>query len=69
MQDAMDALRRPLPTLRMPSLKLPSLKKSGGKESTLVGLEIEAGSVGVAEVRSNGAVHVAAAATAPLAPE
>jgi len=65
----MDALRRPLPTLKMPSLKLPSLTRGGGKESTLVGLEIEAGSIGVAEVRSNGAVQLSAAATAPLAPE
>ncbi len=68
MQGGMDALRRPLP-LKMPSLKLPTLKKSGAKESVLVGLEIEAGSIGVAEVHSNGAAHVTAAATAPLPPE
>jgi type IV pilus assembly protein PilM len=39
------------------------------KDTALVGLEIESGSIGAAEVRSNGAVHVTAAATAPLAPE
>jgi type IV pilus assembly protein PilM len=39
------------------------------KDSALVGLEIEAGSIGAAEVRSNGAAHVIAAATASLAPE
>lgn len=52
-------------------MKIPSLTltKSRSKESTLVGLEIEAGSIGVAEVRSNGAAHVTAAATAPLATE
>ena len=73
MQDAMDALRRPLslktPALKMPSLSLPSLKKGGTKESALVGLEIEAGSIGVAEVHSNGTAHVTATATAPLPPE
>jgi type IV pilus assembly protein PilM len=52
-------------------MKIPSLTltKSGSKESTLVGLEIEAGSIGAAEVRSNGAAHVTAAVTAPLATE
>ncbi len=79
MQDPMDALRRPL-SLKMPTLKRPSLgpslnlpsfslKRGGTKESAMVGLEIEAGSIGVAEVRSNGATHVTAAATAPLPPE
>jgi type IV pilus assembly protein PilM len=48
----------------------PILQKSRKKkDAALVGLEIEAGSIGAAEVRSNGAVHVTAAATAPLAPE
>jgi type IV pilus assembly protein PilM len=48
----------------------PLLQKSRKKkDAALVGLEIEAGSVGAAEVRSNGAAHVTAAATAPLAPE
>ena len=50
-------------------MKIPTLKRSQGKDSTLVGLEIEAGSIGAAEVHSNGAAHVTAAATAPLAPE
>ena len=67
----MDALRRPqikMPSLKAPSLKLPSLKKKSAKDSVLVGLEIEAGSIGAAEVHSNGATHLSAAATAPLAP-
>src|SRR4051794_31845538 len=64
-----------MPTLTAPSLPtkpslslptLPSLKRGKGKESSLVGLEIEAGSIGAAEVRSNGAVHVNAVATATL---
>ncbi len=50
-------------------MKIPTLKKSRTKESALVGLEIEAGSIGAAEVRSNGGPHVTAAATAPLPPE
>jgi type IV pilus assembly protein PilM len=69
MQGRMDALRPKLPSLKMPSLSLRSLTGSGSKDAALVGLEIEAGSVGAAEVRSNGAVHLAAAATAPLPPE
>jgi type IV pilus assembly protein PilM len=55
------------PSLSLPSL--PSLKRGKGKESSLVGLEIEAGSIGAAEVRSNGAVHLNAVATAALPPE
>lgn len=35
----------------------------------MVGLELEAGSIGAVEVRSNGAVHLGAVATAPLPPE
>ncbi len=77
MHDGMDALRRPLkmPTLKMPSsgpslsLSSFSLKRGGAKESAMVGLEIEAGSIGAAEVRSNGAAQMTAAATAPLPPE
>lgn len=60
------------PTLSAPSLSLslPSLKRGGGaKGSAVVGLELEAGSIGAAEVRSNGAVHLGAVATAPLPPE
>jgi type IV pilus assembly protein PilM len=69
--------------MKMPSLKAPSLpsmpawsspsfslsKRGKGKESALVGLEIEAGSIGAAEVRRNGSVHVSAVATAALPPE
>lgn len=67
----MDALRRPqikMPSLKAPSLKLPSLRKGGAKDSVLVGLEIEAGSIGAAEVHSNGTAHLNTAATAALAP-
>ncbi len=52
-----------------PQINLPSLKRSRTKGSGLVGLEIEAGSIAAAEVRSNGSVHVTGAGTAPLAPE
>jgi type IV pilus assembly protein PilM len=38
------------------------------KDTALVGLEIEAGSIAAAEVRINGAAHLAATAIAPLAP-
>jgi type IV pilus assembly protein PilM len=55
------------PTL--PSLKLPALTRGRDKESTVVGLELEAGSIAAAEVRSNGAVHLGSTATAPLPPE
>jgi type IV pilus assembly protein PilM len=39
------------------------------KENTLVGLEIEAGSVAAAEVRENGAAELVATAIAPLPPQ
>jgi len=67
-----------MPSLTAPSLpsasslslpSFPSLKRGKDKESSLVGLEIEAGSIGAAEVRSNGAVRVNAVATAALPPE
>ena len=38
------------------------------KDATLVGLEIEAGSIGATEVRTNGSVEVTAAATGALPP-
>lgn len=38
------------------------------KDTALVGLEIEAGSVAAAEVKVNGAAHLATTAIAPLAP-
>lgn len=70
MQTAMGRLTSILKAeMPSPKLGLPSLKKSKGKESAVVGLEIEAGSIGAAEVRSNGSAHVNAVATAPLAPE
>jgi type IV pilus assembly protein PilM len=43
--------------------------KRTNKESALVGLEIEAGSVGAAEVRVNGTPRVTATAAASIAPE
>jgi type IV pilus assembly protein PilM len=58
-----------IPSFDMPSFSLPSLKMGGSKDSAIVGLEIEAGSIGAAEVRSNGSVTLEAAATAPLPPE
>ena len=39
------------------------------KENTIVGLEIEAGSVAAAEVSTNGGPSLLATAIAPLAPE
>jgi type IV pilus assembly protein PilM len=47
---------------------IPSLKKNRKKDAALVGLEIEAGSIGAAEVHSNGSTHVTATASTPLAP-
>jgi type IV pilus assembly protein PilM len=58
-----------IPSFDMPSFSLPSLKKRRSKDSAVVGLEIEAGSIGAAEVRSNGSAHLAASATAALPPE
>jgi len=50
----------------MPSLQLTRKRK---KETATVGLEIEAGSIGAAEVRANGEARVTGVATAPLPPE
>jgi type IV pilus assembly protein PilM len=47
---------------------IPSLKKKS-KDATTVGLEIEAGSIGAAEVRVNGHAQVTATATCALPPE
>jgi type IV pilus assembly protein PilM len=48
---------------------LPSLPSLGGKKpKALVGLNIEAGSVGAAEVAVNGSAHLAASALYPLRP-
>jgi type IV pilus assembly protein PilM len=65
--------------MKIPSPKIPTftltksdsfrLTKSSSKESALVGLEIEAGSIGATEVTVNGDVRVTATATAPLPPE
>jgi type IV pilus assembly protein PilM len=52
--------------MKLPSLEIPSLKRNRSKGTAVVGLEIEAGSVAAAEVRSDGSVQPAAAATAPL---
>ena len=45
------------------------LPKKRSKEAALVGLEIEAGSIGAAEVRVNGTAHLTAAASAPIPQE
>jgi type IV pilus assembly protein PilM len=55
--------------MKLPSLEIPSLKRNRSNGTAVVGLEIEAGSVAAAEVRSNGSVQLAAAATAPLPPD
>lgn len=57
--------------MKFPSLQinLPSLKGGRTKESGLVGVEIEAGSIAAAEVHRNGSVEVTAAGSVPLAPE
>jgi type IV pilus assembly protein PilM len=58
-----------IPSFDIPSFSVPALKKSRSKDSAMVGLEFEAGSIGAAEVHSNGSTHLAASATAPLPPE
>jgi type IV pilus assembly protein PilM len=45
------------------------LTRNRAKETALVGLEIEAGSIGATEVRTNGEARVTGTATAPLPPE
>jgi type IV pilus assembly protein PilM len=57
------------PTLGGPDLSLPSLgrKKSAGE--SVVGLEIEAGSVAAVEAQGDDALRVVAAGVQPLAPE
>lgn len=54
------------PLLKKPTFTLTTGRK---KETSLVGLEIEAGSVAAAEVHSNGDSRVAAVAVQPLPPE
>jgi len=49
-------------------IKLPTLNRKRTKDSDIVGLEIEAGSIAAAEVRRNGGVCLTAAGTVPLAP-
>ncbi len=49
-------------------LQLPKIQLSKKRDDSLVGLEIESGSIGAAEVRVNGDVRVTAAAVEPLAP-
>ena len=50
-------------------LNQPVSIKRGGADGPVVGLEIEAGSIGVAEVVVNGSLRVRAAAVEPLPPE
>jgi type IV pilus assembly protein PilM len=58
------------PTLSKPSLSLSkpslSLKRGGRKETTLVGLEIEAGSIAAAEVHANGEARIGSVAVQSL---
>jgi type IV pilus assembly protein PilM len=56
--------------MNLPSLQinLPSLARGRNKDASLVGLEIEAGSIAAAEVRANGSVEITAAGSVPLAP-
>lgn len=59
-----------LPKIQLPKPQMPKFQLSQKKgDDSLVGLEIEAGSVGAAEVRVNGAVSVVGAAVQPLPPE
>jgi type IV pilus assembly protein PilM len=59
-----------LPKIQLPKVSLPKLQLSKKKgEDSLVGLDIEAGSVAAAEVRVNGDVSVVGAAVQPLPPE
>lgn len=56
--------------LRPPTQPMTSfLKKNKKKSSAQVGLEIESGSIGAAEVQVNGSIQVTATATTPLPPE
>jgi type IV pilus assembly protein PilM len=57
--------------MKKPKLKNPtiSLSASRKKDSALVGLEIEAGSVAAAEIRPNGGPQVSAVAVQPLPPQ
>jgi type IV pilus assembly protein PilM len=50
------------------SISMPSLSLGRKKATGLAGLNIEAGSIAVAEVSSNGSTHVAASAVHPLQP-
>lgn len=57
--------------LKKPKLKNPTISLGAGrkKDSALVGLEIEAGSIAAAEVQANGSSRVSAVAVQPLPPE
>lgn len=58
-----------LPKIQLPKFQAPKLQLSRKSDDSLVGLEIEAGSVAAAEVRVNGEVSVVGAAVQPLPPE
>lgn len=71
----MASIHLPSPSISKPNLRLRGgpeirlgslLKKRGRKERTVVGLEIEAGSIGATEVAVNGSVQITAAAVQPL---
>jgi len=56
-----------LPATKMKQIQI--LKRGPKKDTSLVGLEIEAGSIGAAQVVANGEVRVGVAAVQPLPPE
>jgi type IV pilus assembly protein PilM len=65
-------VRRPSggrPTLGGPTLSMPSFGRKKSAGGTIVGLEIEAGSVAAVEAKGDGAPRVLAAGIQPLAPE
>lgn len=75
-RDMAGGLHIPSPKISMPKLDLKGgpqlgslLGKRAGKEGPVVGLELEAGSVGAAEITLNGTARVTAAAVEPLPPD
>ena len=62
-------MRLPTPEFSLPRRpSLPTLRLSKQKTSSVVGLDIEAGSIAATEVTSNGAISIGASAIGPLDP-
>lgn len=62
-------MRLPTPEFSLPGRpSLPKLRLSKPKTSSVVGLDIEAGSIAATEVTSNGSISIGASAIAPLDP-